>query len=52
LWKFSHALKAILHHYKQEPFTELLLILTPEDAQRLYWALPVGSALLIPAAQP
>ncbi|MDZ4183579.1 MAG: hypothetical protein U1D97_01205 [Desulfuromonadales bacterium] len=52
LWKFSHAFKAPFQHYKQEPFTELLLILSPEDAQRLYWALPVGSALLIPAAQP
>lgn len=51
-WKFSHAFKAPFQHYKQEPFTELLLILTPDDAQRLYWALPVGSALLIPAAQP
>jgi len=51
-WKFSHAFKAPFQHYKQEPFTELLLILSPEDAQRLYWALPVGSALLIPAAQP
>ena len=52
LWKFSHAFKAPFQHYKQEPFTELLLILSPDDAQRLYWALPVGSALLIPAAQP
>lgn len=52
LWKFSHALKAPFQHYKKQPFTELLLILSPEDAQRLYWALPVGSALLIPAAQP
>ncbi|PKN11577.1 MAG: hypothetical protein CVU69_11905 [Deltaproteobacteria bacterium HGW-Deltaproteobacteria-4] len=52
LWKASRALHSVLQHYKQEPFTELLLILSPEDAQRLYWALPVGSALLIPAAQP
>ncbi|MDO9080203.1 MAG: hypothetical protein Q7U44_05330 [Desulfuromonadales bacterium] len=52
IWKFSHAFKAPFQHYKQEPFTELLLILSPEDAQRLYWALPVGSALLLPAAQP
>ena len=52
LWKISRALQSTLHHYKQEPFTELLLILSSEDAQRLYWALPVGSALLIPAAQP
>ena len=52
LWKISHALKATLNHYKKKDFTELMLILTPEDAQRLYWALPIGSALLIPAAQP
>ena len=52
LWKITHALKANLSHYKKQPFTELLLILSPHDAQRLYWALPVGSALLIPAAQP
>lgn len=52
LWKVSYALRSVLKHYKQEPFTELMLILTPEDAQRLYWALPIGSALLIPAAQP
>jgi hypothetical protein len=52
LWKVSRALHSALQHYKQEPFTELLLILSPEAAQRLYWALPVGSALLIPAAQP
>lgn len=52
LWKVSRALHSALQHYKQEPFTELLLILSPQDAQRLYWALPVGSALLIPAAQP
>jgi hypothetical protein len=52
LWKISRALRSTLQHYKQQPFTELLLILSSEDAQRLYWALPVGSALLIPAAQP
>lgn len=52
LWKISRALRSTLQHYKQQPFTELLLILSPHDAQRLYWALPVGSALLIPAAQP
>lgn len=52
LWKISHALRADLSHYKKESFTELMLILSPHDAQRLYWALPVGSALLIPAAQP
>lgn len=52
LWKISHALQMTLQHYKQIPFTELMLILSPLDAQRLYWALPVGSALLIPAAQP
>jgi hypothetical protein len=52
LWQISRALQSTLHHYKQQPFTELLLILSSEDAQRLYWALPVGSALLIPAAQP
>jgi hypothetical protein len=52
LWKISHALQSTLQHYKKKPFTELMLILSPEDAQRLYWALPVGSALLIPAAQP
>lgn len=50
-WKISRALQSVLHHYKDESFTELTLILTPLDAQRLYWALPVGSALLIPAAQ-
>jgi hypothetical protein len=52
LWKFTHALQAVSNHYKKKEFTELLLILSPLDAQRLYWALPVGSALLIPAAQP
>ena len=52
LWKISHALQADLSHYKKRNFTELTLILSPYDAQRLYWALPVGSALLIPAAQP
>jgi hypothetical protein len=51
LWKISRALRSTLRHYQNKPFTELLLILSPEDAQRLYWALPVGSALLIPAAQ-
>lgn len=52
LWKITHALQADLSHYKKKNFTELMLILSPLDAQRLYWALPVGSALLIPAAQP
>jgi len=52
LWRITHALQSTLHHYKNEPFTELMIILPPHDAQRLYWALPVGSALLIPAAQP
>lgn len=52
LWKISHALQASLSHYKGKNFSELLLILSHHDAQRLYWALPVGSALLIPAAQP
>lgn len=52
LWKITHALKANLYHYKKQPFSELMLVLSPHDAQRLYWALPVGSALLIPAAQP
>lgn len=52
LWKISHAFQSVSHHRKQETFTELMLILSPHDAQRLYWALPVGSALLIPAAQP
>jgi tRNA A37 N6-isopentenylltransferase MiaA len=52
LWKISRALQSALQHYKKKPFTELMLILSPNDAQRLYWALPVGSALLIPAAQP
>ena len=52
LWKITHALQANLSHYQKKNFTELMLILSPEDAQRLYWALPVGSALLIPAAQP
>jgi hypothetical protein len=52
LWRVSRALHATLQHYRQEPFTELMLILSPDDAQRLYWALPVGSALLIPAVQP
>jgi hypothetical protein len=52
LWKVSRALRSTLLHYQKKPFTELMLILSPEDAQRLYWALPVGSALLIPAAQP
>lgn len=52
LWKLSHAYQSILQHYKKKLFTELTLILTPHDAQRLYWALPVGSALLIPAMQP
>jgi hypothetical protein len=51
LWKISRALRSTLQHFKKKPFTELLLILSPDDAQRLYWALPVGSALLIPAAQ-
>ena len=51
LWKITHALQANLSHYKKKTFTELMLILSPHDAQRLYWALPVGSALLIPAAQ-
>jgi hypothetical protein len=51
LWTISHALQADLSHYKKKNFTELTLILSPYDAQRLYWALPVGSALLIPAAQ-
>lgn len=52
LWKITHALRADLSHYQKKNFTELMLILSPLDAQRLYWALPVGSALLIPAAQP
>lgn len=52
LWKITHAFKATSSHYKKQPFAELMLILSPHDAQRLYWALPVGSALLIPAAQP
>ena len=52
LWKITHALQAVSSHYKKKEFTELMLILSPLDAQRLYWALPVGSALLIPAAQP
>lgn len=52
LWKITHALQANVSHYKKKNFTELMLILSPHDAQRLYWALPVGSALLIPAAQP
>ena len=52
LWRITHALKANMSHYKKQPFSELMLILSPHDAQRLYWALPVGSALLIPAAQP
>lgn len=46
LWKISRALQSVWHH----SYTELTLILAPADAQRLYWALPVGSALLIPAA--
>jgi hypothetical protein len=52
LWKMTRALRSTLQHFKKQPFAELLLILSHEDAQRLYWALPVGSALLIPAAQP
>lgn len=52
LWKISRALQSDLYHYKKKSFTELTLILAPHDAQRLYWALPVGSALLIPAIQP
>lgn len=52
LWKISHAFRSTLQHYKKQPFCELMLILSPEDAQRLYWALPIGSALLIPAPQP
>ena len=52
LWKITRAFKAVSQHRDNQPFTELLLILSHEDAQRLYWALPVGSALLIPAAQP
>jgi hypothetical protein len=52
LWEITRAFKAVSQQRKKQPFTELLLILSPEDAQRLYWALPVGSALIIPAAQP
>lgn len=52
LWTIAHALQANLSRYKNKSYTELTLILSPHDAQRLYWALPVGSALLIPAAQP
>lgn len=52
LWSISHALRSVQHHWKKQPYTELTLVLTPQDAQRLYWALPVGSALLIPPTQP
>lgn len=49
LWKISHALESGLRHYHKQTYTELMLIMTPLDAQRLYWALPLGSAILIPA---
>lgn len=52
IWEFSHALQTVKQHQKKKNYSELTLILTPQDAQRLYWALPVGSALLIPATQP
>lgn len=48
-WKVSRALNSNLNHYRKKTYTELLLIMTPHDAQRLYWTLPLGTAILMPA---
>lgn len=48
LWKIGHALQASRNAFRNKPYTELYLIMKPLDAQRLYWALPIGAAILLP----
>lgn len=50
LWNLDHAWKAVRAARENKPFTELTLVMKPAEAQRLYWALPIGTALLLPAA--
>lgn len=51
IWLVSRAFNANVNHFRKKRYTELLLIMTPHDAQRLYWALPLGAAILMPAAE-
>jgi len=48
LWKISHALRASRAAFKNQSYTELTLIMKPREAQRLYWVLPIGSAIILP----
>lgn len=48
IWRISHALKSDLNRFHKKDYTDLTLVMTPRDAQRLYWAVPIETAILIP----
>ncbi len=49
LWYLRRPLISDWYFLRGKPYTELLLVLPPRDAQRLYWSLAEGSPFLIAA---